>query len=109
MEVVPPPDYRRTFLKLARNLTPDGQTCDRPDVRSPAESQAVSLGNTNFIFHLLRIFVIFRHGAKDYAIHSHRTRRSHAAASNISFTSTEKPGRLGEPACSPGRNTPCSL
>ena len=24
------------------------------------------------------------------------------------YTSTEKPGRLGESACSPGRNTPCS-
>ena len=30
-------------------------------------------------------------------------------ASNSSRTSTEKPGRMGEPACSPGWNTPCSL
>ena len=42
-EVVPPPDYRHTFLKLTRDLAPDGQTCDRLDIRSPAESQAVSL------------------------------------------------------------------
>ena len=41
--MVPLPDYRRTFLKLTRNLAPDGQTCDRLDIRSPAESQAVSL------------------------------------------------------------------
>ena len=33
--------------------------------------------------------------------------RAHVA-SNSSRTSTEKPGRMGEPACSPGRNTPCS-
>ena len=36
------------------------------------------------------------------------SQRPHAA-SNVSPASTEKPGRLGEPACSPGRNTPCSL
>ena len=42
-EIVPPSDYRRTFLKLTRNLAPDGKSCDRLDIRSPAESQAVSL------------------------------------------------------------------
>ena len=42
-EVVPPPDYRRTFLELTCDLAPDGKTCDRVDIRSPAESQAVSL------------------------------------------------------------------
>ena len=43
-EIVPPSDYRRTFLKLTRNLAPDGKSCDRLDIRSPAESQVVSLG-----------------------------------------------------------------
>ena len=42
-EVVPPSDYRRTFLKLTRNLAPDGKTCNRLDIRSPDESQAISL------------------------------------------------------------------
>ena len=42
-EVVPPLDYRHTFLKLTRDLAPDGETCNRLDIRSPAESQAVSL------------------------------------------------------------------
>ncbi len=42
-EVVPPLDYRRTFLKLARNLAPDGKTCNRLDIRSLDESQAISL------------------------------------------------------------------
>lgn len=42
-EVVPPSDYRRTFLKLTRNLAPDGKTCSRLDIHSPADSQAVSL------------------------------------------------------------------
>ena len=42
-EVVPPSDYRRTFLELTCDLAPDGKTCDRVDIRSPAESQAVSL------------------------------------------------------------------
>ena len=42
-KVVPPPDYRRTFLKLTRNLAPDGKTCNRLDIRSPDESQAISL------------------------------------------------------------------
>ena len=41
--VVPPADYRRTFLELARNLAPDGKTCNRLDIRSPAEPQVVSL------------------------------------------------------------------
>ena len=39
---------------------------------------------------------------------SNRSPWSIHAASNIPFTSTEKPGRLGESACSPGRNTLCS-
>ena len=42
-EVVPPSDYRRTFLKLTRNLAPDGKTCSRLDIHSPADPQAVSL------------------------------------------------------------------
>ena len=42
-EVVPPPDYRRTFLKLTRNLAPDGKTCNRLNIRSPDESQEISL------------------------------------------------------------------
>ena len=42
-EVIPSPDYRRTFLELACDLAPDGKTCDSLDIRSPAESQAVSL------------------------------------------------------------------
>ena len=42
-EVVPPPDYRSTFLKLTRNLAPDGKTCDRLEIRSPAESRPLSL------------------------------------------------------------------
>ena len=42
-EVVPPADYRRTFLELTRDLAPDGETCNRLDIRSPAELQAVSL------------------------------------------------------------------
>ena len=42
-EVVPQPDYRRTFLKLTRNLAPDGKTCDRLEIRSPAESSPLSL------------------------------------------------------------------
>ena len=42
-KVVPSPDYRRKFLELTCDLAPDGQTCDRLDIRSPAESQEVSL------------------------------------------------------------------
>ena len=42
-KVVHLPDYRRTFLELTCDLAPDGKTCDRLDIRSPAESQAVSL------------------------------------------------------------------
>ena len=42
-EVVPPPDYRSTFLKLTRNLAPDGKICDRLEIRSPAESRPLSL------------------------------------------------------------------
>ena len=42
-KVVPPPDYRHTFLELTRNLAPDGKTCNRLDIRSPTESQAISL------------------------------------------------------------------
>ena len=42
-KVVPPPDYRSTFLKLTRNLAPDGKTCDRLEIRSPAESKPLSL------------------------------------------------------------------
>ena len=42
-KVVPPPDYRSTFLKLTRNLAPDGKTCDRLEIRSPAESRPLSL------------------------------------------------------------------
>ena len=41
--VVTSSDYRRTFLKLTCDLAPDGKTCDSLDIRSPAESQAVSL------------------------------------------------------------------
>ena len=42
-EVVPAPDYRRTFLKLTRNLAPDGKTCGRLEIRSPADSRPLSL------------------------------------------------------------------
>ena len=42
-EVVPPPDYRSTFLKLMWNLAPDGKTCDRLEIRSPADSAPLCL------------------------------------------------------------------
>ena len=42
-ELVPPPDYRSTFLKLTRNLAPDGKTCDRLEIRSPADSAPLCL------------------------------------------------------------------
>ena len=42
-EVVPSPDYRSTFLKLTRNLAPDGKTCDRLEIRFPAESAPLCL------------------------------------------------------------------
>ena len=41
--VVPDAAYRNTFLKLARNLTPDGKTCKRLDIRSPGDSRPITL------------------------------------------------------------------
>ena len=42
-KVVPKADYRSTFLKLTRNLAPDGKICDRLDVRASDASSAVTL------------------------------------------------------------------
>ena len=43
LNVVPDPDYRSTFLKLARNLAPRGRVCDRLEVRSQDTPQAITL------------------------------------------------------------------
>ena len=43
-EVVPDADYRKTFLKLTRNLAPDGSVCRRLDVRVAGDSRPISLG-----------------------------------------------------------------
>ena len=43
VEVVPNVDYRRTFLKLTRNLAPDGKVCKQLDVRSAGDSRPISL------------------------------------------------------------------
>ena len=45
-EIVPDPKYRNTFLTLTRNLAPTGKTCETLEIRSPSESQAVSLDAT---------------------------------------------------------------
>ena len=42
-EVVPDATYRNTFLKLTRNLTPDGKTCNRLDIHSPGDSRPITL------------------------------------------------------------------
>ena len=42
-EVVPNVDYRRTFLKLTRNLAPDGKRCKQLDVRAAGDSRPISL------------------------------------------------------------------
>ena len=42
-EVVPSPDYRSTFLKLTRNLAPDGTTCKSVDIRADNDSHPISL------------------------------------------------------------------
>ena len=41
--VVPDAAYRNTFLKLTRNLTPDGKTCNRLDIHSPGDSRPITL------------------------------------------------------------------
>ena len=43
-EVVPDSNYRSTFLKLTRNLAPDGASCSRLDVRSVGDPLPISLG-----------------------------------------------------------------
>ena len=43
-EVVPDSDYRSTFLKLTRNLAPDGESCSRLDVQTVGDSLPISLG-----------------------------------------------------------------
>ncbi len=42
-EVVPDSDYRSTFLKLTRNLAPQGKVCDRLEVRSVDGSRTITL------------------------------------------------------------------
>ena len=42
-EIVPDPDYRSTFLKLTRNLAPQGEVCDSVEVKSPEQPQAIRL------------------------------------------------------------------
>lgn len=42
-EVVPDPDYRNTFLKLTRNLAPQGEVCDSLEVSSPDQPQLIRL------------------------------------------------------------------
>ena len=42
--LVPDPDYRSTFLKLARNLAPTGKTFDSIELRGAGDSRAISLG-----------------------------------------------------------------
>ena len=44
VEVVPNVDYRKTFLKLTRNLAPDGRVCKQLDVRAAGDSRPISLG-----------------------------------------------------------------
>ena len=43
-EVVPNSDYRSTFLKLTRNLAPDGESCSRLDVQAVGDPLPISLG-----------------------------------------------------------------
>ena len=43
-EVVPDSDYRSTFLKLTRNLAPDGKSCSKLDVRAVGDPLPISLG-----------------------------------------------------------------
>ena len=43
-KVVPDSDYRSTFLKLTRNLAPDGESCSRLDVQTVGDSLPISLG-----------------------------------------------------------------
>ncbi len=42
-EVVQPLNYRNTFLKLTRNLAPDGRVCKKLDIRQPGDSGSISL------------------------------------------------------------------
>ena len=42
-EIVPDKEYRSTFLKLTRNLAPRGKSCERVEVRSADDSDAVRL------------------------------------------------------------------
>ena len=42
-EIVPDRDYRNTFLKLTRNLAPRGKVCERVEIRSAEDSDAVRL------------------------------------------------------------------
>ena len=42
-EVVPNVDYRKTFLKLTRNLAPDGKVCKQLHVRVSGDSRLISL------------------------------------------------------------------
>ena len=43
-KVVPNSDYRSTFLKLTRNLAPDGESCSRLDIRAVGDPLPISLG-----------------------------------------------------------------
>jgi hypothetical protein len=43
-ELVPAPDYRQTFLKLVRNLSPTGKNVERIEVKGSADSLPVLLG-----------------------------------------------------------------
>lgn len=45
-EVVPNVDYRKTFLKLTRNLAPDGRVCKQLDVTVPGDSRPISLDSS---------------------------------------------------------------
>ena len=42
-EIVPDSEYRNTFLKLTRNLAPNGKVCGQLDIRSADGSHAVRL------------------------------------------------------------------
>ena len=42
-EIVPDEEYRSTFLKLTRNLAPRGKGCERVEIRSADDSDAVRL------------------------------------------------------------------
>ena len=42
-EIVPDQEYRSTFLKLTRNLAPRGRGCERVEIRSADDSDAVRL------------------------------------------------------------------